>query len=421
MHLCQSWLVLNGAPLQYNHEYICNGERVAIARCYNEQDDAGCQVDYPDRPLRNGLMVQTVEDRGDVIRKLQACVAPRAASGSRPATQPPAAASPGRARAPGLGEASWRVLYLNPTSASFFTPATIRRVGERAIGWFTDIYARQQAVGDTIRGVSINQSLWEADCTRGTLHLAYVAYYRADGAPILENPTDSLAPQPQRPGTTGGLKLDVLCGRRVELFSNETMQMGVLGLRDVYATQLAFIRNGAAQGENPPSASPPPARPAAAGSPAAAPFPAPGMSVATWKFLTVVPDRAFLFVPSQVRRSAGGGQGWLMEAYRKPATMPDVRLRNVGIDQFLYSADCARNVLTNNARIFYTPTGAPLASIEGLGPVQPQPRSPAAAFMNVLCGRPQELWDKDAYTYSATDVRSYYLQLMQAQDAVDAK
>lgn len=69
--------------LQYNHAYSCNKERVIIGRCRHDSDMRGfpptkpeddyCQVVYPDRPLRGGLTVETVELRSDVIQKLAAC------------------------------------------------------------------------------------------------------------------------------------------------------------------------------------------------------------------------------------------------------------------------------------------------------------------------------------------------------------
>ena len=69
--------------LRYNVEYTCGGERVTVGRCRRDSDQPGypatpperdyCAVYYPDRPKRNGFMVQTVELRGDVVKKLQAC------------------------------------------------------------------------------------------------------------------------------------------------------------------------------------------------------------------------------------------------------------------------------------------------------------------------------------------------------------
>jgi tetratricopeptide (TPR) repeat protein len=68
---------------RYNVEYKCNGERIAVGHCRKDSDTPGfpattpdqdyCSVYYPDRPKRGGFTVETVELRGDVIKKLQAC------------------------------------------------------------------------------------------------------------------------------------------------------------------------------------------------------------------------------------------------------------------------------------------------------------------------------------------------------------
>jgi hypothetical protein len=332
----------------------------------------------------------------------------------------PAPASGSGVRAPGLGAAAWKVLYLNPVLAGFYTPATIRRSGGRASGWITEIFAKPQQGDGQIRDVSIRQSLQEADCAAGTLRSIYAAFYRADGGLIAASPTGSLPPQKPQPGSIGALNMDALCGRPIQLYSDQPLEMSVLDLKNVYATKLTLDRVGGTQGQGSatPAARPPSASPASA---AAAQMPAPGMKVATWKFLDGYDDRGVAFIPAQVRRVPGGGQGWMMEVYRKPVNMPSVQLRNVGIDQFLYSADCAQNTLTNAARVFYSPTGAQLASLGGLGTVRPQPGSAAADFLNILCGRPQALWEDDPHTVGALELRQLYIVTLQIQDAVDGK
>jgi type IV secretion system protein VirD4 len=54
--------------LEVGAAYQCNGERVLVVRCY-----LSCEVDYPDRPLRNGFMVQEAEDIPVITAKIQAC------------------------------------------------------------------------------------------------------------------------------------------------------------------------------------------------------------------------------------------------------------------------------------------------------------------------------------------------------------
>ena len=69
--------------LRQNYDYVCNKERIVVGRCRRDSDDPTqprtkdednyCSVYYPDRPKRNGFEVQTVELRGDIIKKLEAC------------------------------------------------------------------------------------------------------------------------------------------------------------------------------------------------------------------------------------------------------------------------------------------------------------------------------------------------------------
>lgn len=79
----------NSAPesqqrqLRRNFRYTCNGETIVISRCRKDSDMPGypptkpeddyCAVHYPDRPLQNGISVEKVELREDVIKKLEAC------------------------------------------------------------------------------------------------------------------------------------------------------------------------------------------------------------------------------------------------------------------------------------------------------------------------------------------------------------
>jgi hypothetical protein len=140
--------LIGGAPLQYNHVYRCNGERLFVVHCRDDSDAAGCAVEYPDRPERNGMMVQTVEDRGDVIRKLQACAASTAAAApaaaptvsavvkpppDAAADQPPTAIAIGPAMCPllrrleGLAREDFRSIDLGPNPGSADNPAQDHR------------------------------------------------------------------------------------------------------------------------------------------------------------------------------------------------------------------------------------------------------------------------------------------------------
>jgi tetratricopeptide (TPR) repeat protein len=77
--------------LRYKHEYVCNGERIVVDYCRRDSDSPGqaptvdeqnfCMVYYPDRPKQGGFLVQKVELRNDLLKKLQACGAFGASSG----------------------------------------------------------------------------------------------------------------------------------------------------------------------------------------------------------------------------------------------------------------------------------------------------------------------------------------------------
>ena len=69
--------------LRYKFKYTCNGETIVVFHCRHDDDTPQfaptkpendyCQVSYPDRPLRNGFRVETVELQSDVVKKLQSC------------------------------------------------------------------------------------------------------------------------------------------------------------------------------------------------------------------------------------------------------------------------------------------------------------------------------------------------------------
>lgn len=77
--------------LQLNVVYTCNGERLVVARCRSEADDAYCSVSYPDRkgPATGGLTPELAEKRGDVIKKLRACGALQASPQAIAQPSPP--------------------------------------------------------------------------------------------------------------------------------------------------------------------------------------------------------------------------------------------------------------------------------------------------------------------------------------------
>jgi hypothetical protein len=69
--------------LHYKQYYQCGGERIQVDHCRHDDDGPGlqptppekdyCQVYYPDRPKSGGFVVQTVELRSDIVKKLQTC------------------------------------------------------------------------------------------------------------------------------------------------------------------------------------------------------------------------------------------------------------------------------------------------------------------------------------------------------------
>jgi tetratricopeptide (TPR) repeat protein len=91
-----SAMAVSAQSLQYNHDYICNGERVSVGHCRRDSDMAGfprttdaenfCMVYYLDRPKPGGFIVQKVELRNEVIQNLQKCGAFDPPSSGRPST-----------------------------------------------------------------------------------------------------------------------------------------------------------------------------------------------------------------------------------------------------------------------------------------------------------------------------------------------
>ena len=179
--------LINGEPLRYNYEYHCNGERIVVGRCRDNDDDSYCQDYYPDRPYHNGLMVQPVERRGDVIAKLNACARTASAqapssSASVPSLRTSEAPASAGVKPQGLGKATWRVLDSDDEKVVYYTAAGITRSGKSGRGWFTNVYDEPKDFGDGASGVTFMQSLIEANCTTKQTKLVQIAAYGTDQA-----------------------------------------------------------------------------------------------------------------------------------------------------------------------------------------------------------------------------------------------
>jgi hypothetical protein len=213
---------VNGEPLQYNYEYHCNGERVIVGRCRDNDDDSYCQDYYPDRPLHNGLMVQPVERRGDVVAKLNACA--RAASASNEPSGPRSVTSPTASRKtsshgtvlskpPGLGRATWHILETTNDGVYFFTTAGIKHSAKSGRGWFTTVFSDLQNFGAGVSAVRFTQGLVEADCPHNTMRVLQFAAYDADQKLVKQGPTPNQSFERVEPDGLEGQELAVLCGK----------------------------------------------------------------------------------------------------------------------------------------------------------------------------------------------------------------
>lgn len=210
--------LINGEPLQYGHDYHCNGERVEIARCRDNDDASYCQVYYPDRPYHDGMMIQPVEMRGDIIRKLTQC-----ASSGVVAPQQRVVPAPGQeggaplAPAPGLGLAHWFYLMHTGDVASFFTEAGIRRAAPPR-GWFTNVFLMPKDYPQLgLAGVEFQQVRYAANCAAGTTALMQINWYDQDKKLL----RGVAFPKPafQRPtlGTLGAAQYNIMCSHRQAL------------------------------------------------------------------------------------------------------------------------------------------------------------------------------------------------------------
>jgi hypothetical protein len=83
----------NGNPLQFNHEYHCGKERVAVGHCRDTDPASYCLVYYPDRtPAHPGYQVTKAVMLGDVLKMLSAC--PQSSPASISSADETAAAKP---------------------------------------------------------------------------------------------------------------------------------------------------------------------------------------------------------------------------------------------------------------------------------------------------------------------------------------
>lgn len=76
-------LLISAQSIRFNSPYTCNKERIVVFRCRKDSDMPGfpptrpdqdyCHVEYPDRPLRGGLIQFASVLRSELIQQLQAC------------------------------------------------------------------------------------------------------------------------------------------------------------------------------------------------------------------------------------------------------------------------------------------------------------------------------------------------------------
>lgn len=154
-----------------------------------------------------------------------------AALGRSGASAAPAASA--GLRPPGLGEAERKVLYLNPRSAAFFTPATLTRGPPTGRAWFTEVFAKPITLGE-LTGVGVTQSLDIADCTRGAITTSYLAAYSPEGRLLFSEANPQPTGARPGPGTTRELQFKLLCARPLELYSDELIPMDLQRMQDIY-------------------------------------------------------------------------------------------------------------------------------------------------------------------------------------------
>jgi hypothetical protein len=219
--------LINGEQLQYNHAYPCNGERVIVAHCRDNDDQSYCQVVYPDRPEQNGNQVAPVEMRGDIVAKLDACARPQARS---VASDDSRQASPGRAsgqtrvhppatgakqiQPPGLGHARWSMLFMNDDFAIYFVPTAIKRARGSGSGWFTSVYLQARNYPSAgLSNVVYVQTLNQADCSKSLIKAPNLAAFDRDGKLLGSGPVADATWDTIKAGSAGSREFNILCGR----------------------------------------------------------------------------------------------------------------------------------------------------------------------------------------------------------------
>lgn len=217
----------NGEPLQFNYEYHCNGERVIVGHCRDNNPGSYCQVYYPDRTsLHPPIQVQKAEQLGQVIAKLSACASgSNARTASRESSEPvrgrPASigSSAGsntartvpRLKAPGLGKMPWQLLNINYAVGIFFTKAAINRRETLPEGWFTEVFTDDQNIGP-LSGVEFLQTRYRVNCTDQTVEILQYAAYNLHAKLLKAGSTSSPEFTPIKPNTDQSQILGFLCG-----------------------------------------------------------------------------------------------------------------------------------------------------------------------------------------------------------------
>jgi len=228
--------LIAGQPLEYNHAYKCKGERIIVAHCRDEDDASFCQTVYPDRPFVNGNQVAPIEQRGDIVAKLNACnqtaSAPKA---NAPASAASSAAAQGKAVSPPgvTASASWMWMDYSDNMAIFFRKEGIKRGSGQARAWFTAVYSKPQDISPTIKDVRFFQFLYTADCAKGTFVYTDQAFFNDDGE-LIHSGTVNLAPAKPEAGTFADEQLNIVCGKPQKLIATTPLDMDGLGLFLMY-------------------------------------------------------------------------------------------------------------------------------------------------------------------------------------------
>jgi len=122
--------------------------------------------------------------------------------------------TPPKAAAPGLGDASWSMLYMDDQFAIYFVASGIKKTGATASGWFTTVYLEPQSYPSAnLSGVSFIQGRDLADCSKRLLKSPDLAAYDGDGKLLLAGPDPNASWDKVEAGTAGERKFNILCGK----------------------------------------------------------------------------------------------------------------------------------------------------------------------------------------------------------------